>query len=208
MYGHKRFFQLTITAVLLAITGRAADTPEPTPSYAIYAEFARDANKLMKSGLNRRVFNVVEAQSGSGISLNPDGSFTLEPGTYHMTGMSIVTMQTTFAPATPRYNTNYPGYCALYPAALEKDSSLMKHLIGIGTPQTALDTTPSFFDVIYTAAQRVNLAVGHQSGADLHNEVYLSVYNVAGTTSDLHVFARIAIARLFDSQGPGRGGAK
>jgi hypothetical protein len=208
MYRQKRIVQLTITAILLAFSGLAADTPGPAPSYAIYAEFARDANKLMKSGLNRRVFNVVEAQSGSGITLNPDGSFTLEPGTYRMTGMSIVTMQTTFAPATPHYNTNYPGYCALYPAALETDSSRMKHLIGIGTPQTALDTTPSFFDVIYTTSQRANFAVGHQSGADLHNEVYLSVYSVAGTTSDLHVFARIAIAKLFDSPKPGRGGAK
>jgi len=177
-------------------------------SYAIFAEYAKDANKLMKSGLNRRVFNVAEAQRGSGIALNPDGSFTLEPGAYRMTGMSIVTMQTTFAPPATHYNTNYPGYCALYPAALEADSSLMKHLIGVGTPQTALDTTPSFFDVFYTATERVNLAVGHQSGADLHDEVYLSVYEVAGTKSDLHVFARIAITRLSDATGFGSGGAR
>jgi hypothetical protein len=199
---------LTIAAALLVLAATAADSPRHQPTYAIFAEYARDANKLMKGGLNRRVFNVTEAQAGSGIALNPDGSFTLDPGTYRMTGMSIVTMQTTFAPPMPLYNTNYPGYCALYPAALEKDSSLMQHLIGIGTPQTALDTTPSFFDVIYTAAQRVNLAVGHQSGADLHDEVYLSVYNVAGTTSDLHVFARITITRLFHSPEPGRGGAR
>src|SRR5690348_12314604 len=40
---------------------RAAERP---PSYAVYTEYAADTNKLMKNGLNRRVFNKAEAQAG------------------------------------------------------------------------------------------------------------------------------------------------
>jgi hypothetical protein len=166
-------------------------------SYAVYGEYARGSNKLMKNDLNRRVFNKVETQEGSDIQLNDDGSITLQPGTYHITGYSITTMQTTFAPPQPKHNSNYPGYALVYPAADETaGQSLLQHVIGIGSPQTALDGTPSMFDLFYTTKKKTEIAVGHQSGADLHNEVYLSVYEVAGTASDYHVFARIAITRL------------
>ena len=164
--------------------------------YAIYGEYARDANKLMQPNLNRRVFNQVETQAGSDIALNRDGSISLQPGTYRITGFSIVSMQTTFAPPKMKNNNNYPGYCLVYPKAYEADSSILKHVIAIGSPQTAFDAAPSVFDVIYTAATKTDIAVGHQSGADLHDEVYLSVYEVNGIKSDYHLFARIAITKL------------
>jgi hypothetical protein len=52
------------------------------------------------------------------------------------------------------------------------------------------------FDLFYTTAKKTDIAVGHQSGADLHNEVYLSIYEMNGTPSDYHVFARITITKL------------
>jgi hypothetical protein len=38
--------------------------------------------------------------------------------------------------------------------------------------------------------------VGHQSGDNLHDEVYLSIYEVAGTKSDYHAVARVAITKM------------
>jgi hypothetical protein len=173
-------------------------SPAPRPlSYAVYTEYARDANKLMKGGLNRRVFNKVESQSGSDITLNGDGSITLAPGTYRISGVSTVTMQTTFAPPRVTHDNNYPGYAMVYPVSAESAGmGILKQAIAIGTPNTASDLAPSVFDAIYTATARTDIAVGHQSGDDLHDEVYLSVYDVNGAKSDYHAVARIAITRM------------
>ncbi len=183
----------TVLALAMLLAARAAQ-----PSYAVYAEVARGSNQLMKPNLNRRVFNVTEAQAGDDIRLNADGSITLQPGTYRLSGFSLVTMQATFAPPAPRHDNNYPGYCLVYPAALEKEApnKLLPGAISVGSPATALDTCPSVFEAVYTAKTETTIAVGHQSGEDLHDEVYLSVYEVNGIPSDYHVFARIAITRL------------
>jgi hypothetical protein len=171
--------------------------PPGTPSFAIYAEYAKDFNKLMKGGLNRRVFNKVEAQAGHDIALNADGSIRLVCGTYRITGVSTVTMQTTMAPPVPKYNTNYPGYSMVYPASAENAGlGTLQVAIAIGTPTTALDLAPSVFDAIYATAVPIDIAVGHQAGDDLHDEVYLSVYDVGGTTSPYHAVARVAITRI------------
>lgn len=183
--------------IAAAVFGGSRLSASPSPSYAIYAEYAHGSNKLMKDGLNRRVFNKVEAQVGSDIALNSDGSITLEPGTYRISGFSITTMQTTFAPPEPKNDNNYPGYALVYPLADESDGeSALEHAIGIGSPQNALDTTPSLLDLVYTTKTKTKIAVGHQSGDDLNDEVYLSVYEVAGIPSDYHVFARISITKL------------
>lgn len=178
--------------VLALLTFRLA-MAEPG-SYAIYAEYARDGNKLMQNGLNRRLFNKVEAQRGTDIQLNSDGSITLQPGTYRITGFSMVSMQTTFAPAVLK-NNNYPGYSMVYPAELEGQRSVVSQAI-IGSPATSEGMSPSTFDAIYTTDKPVRLAVGHQAGDDLHGEVYLSVYDVEGAKSDFHLAARIAITKL------------
>jgi hypothetical protein len=163
-------------------------------SFAIYAEFAK-SNLLMKNGLNRRVFNTVEAQYGHDIHLEDDGSIMLHPGSYHITGFSIVTMQDTYAPAVPKHNNNYPGYCLLYKADYETNNPL-GHNICIGSPGAALDTTPSLFDLVFTCDQPTLICVGHQAGEELNNEVFLTVNEVQGTKSDFHVFARITISRF------------
>jgi hypothetical protein len=166
-------------------------------SYAIYAEYAREANKLLQPGLNRRVFNTVETQAGSAMGLRDDGAITLRPGTYRLSGFSITTMQVTFAPPEPQHGTTYPGYALVYRVAEEAlGESLVAAAIAVGSPQTALTTTPSLFDAIYITEQETVIAVGHQAGEDLHDEVCLSVYEVAGISSDFHVFARITITTM------------
>jgi hypothetical protein len=165
------------------------------PSYAIYAEYAKDSNIYMQNGLNRRKYNTTETQVGNDIKLEKDGSITLKPGTYHLTGFSVVTMQATMT--TPVNTMNYPGYGLIYPSAYEKDSALvLENRICVGSPGTALDTDPSLFEVVYTCDKEVNICVGHQSGKIYNNEVYLSVYKVGNDVSPYHLFSRIAITRL------------
>jgi hypothetical protein len=195
-----RLAAVIVVLPLLAVAAGCGSTEHAASkpaSYAIYGEYAKGSNKLMKPNLNRRVFNTVEAQSGSDVKLNGDGSIELQPGTYRLEGFSITTMQTTFAPPQPKHDSNYPGYALVYPAADETaGKSLLEHVIAIGSPQTALDGTPSLFDAVYTTKTKTSIAVGHQSGADLHDEVYLSVYSVNGTTSNYHVFARISVTKI------------
>jgi hypothetical protein len=182
-----------IVSLSLACTHREVQTP----SYAIYGEYARTENKLAKNGLNRRVFNKVEAQAGSDIALNADGCIALAPGTYRLSGFSMVSMQVTFAPPPITHDNNYPGYCLVYTKDTESaGQSMLSGAIGIGSPSTASDMAPSLFDAIHTFEQKTDVCVGHQAGEDLHDEVYLSVYDVAGMKSEYHAVARIAITKM------------
>lgn len=198
---NKFCFPVIIFIVFIGCIGcsqniKVTDNNKSEKSYAVYAEYARDSNKLMKNGLNRRIFNVTEAQSGTDIKLEKDGAITLQPGTYRIQGFSMVTMQSTFAPPVIKNNNNYPGYCLLYPKQYETDKTILEHQICIGTPGTAYDTAPSLVDVIYTCDKEVTICLGHQSGENLNNEVYISVYSVDGIPSMYHVFARLAITKL------------
>jgi hypothetical protein len=189
---------LVVSAMSVACArDAAAPAPPATPSYAIYAEFAEKENKLMKNGLNRRVFNKTEAQSGADIARNADGSITLEPGTYRITGVSTVTMQTTLAPPTFPHNNTYVGYAMIYPVSAENAGmGTLKQAIAISTPSAAAYFAPAVFDTVYTATEKVTIAVGHQAGNELNNEVYLSVYDVGGEKSEYHAVARVAITRI------------
>jgi hypothetical protein len=167
------------------------------PSAAIYAEYARDANKPMKNGLNRRVFNKREAQQGRDITLNSDGCFTLAPGTYRLTGFSAVTMQTTMGPPSYPNGMNYPGYCMVYPQSVERaaQNDVLKAAIAIGSGATSGEISPSLFDAIHEFTSRTNVCVGHQAG-ELKDPIYLSIYDVGGIKSDYHVMARVSITKL------------
>jgi len=196
-----KYFPLLFIFAVIIFAGcgtniKVSDNSNTQKSYAIYGEYARDSNLLMKPNLNRRVFNVTESQSGTDIKLNKDGSITLQPGTYRLQGFSMVTMQATFAPPAMKTNNNYPGYCLIYPKQYESDTTILKHQICIGSPGTAYDTAPSLLDAVYTCEKETTICVGHQSGSDLHNEVYLSVYTVDGIPSEYHVFARLAITKM------------
>jgi hypothetical protein len=165
-------------------------------SYAIYGEYAAGANKPMQNGLNRRVFNKIEAQSGPDIYLNPDGSITLQPGTYRLTGYSAVTMQTSMAP--PQVPNNYPGYCMVYPKDIENSGhEVVEKAIAIGSGATSEELTPSTFDAFYTCDKKTNICVGHQSGDDIAGKIWLSIYLPEGSTpSPFHLMARIAITKI------------
>ena len=172
--------------------------PPPEPSYAIYGEYAREKNVIMQDGLNRRVFNVKEAEAGPDIRLNSDGCITLEPGLYRLTGFSMVSMQTGFAPPEPKNDNNYPGYCLVYRKEDEKAGrDMLAKAIAIGTPATAQYMAPSTFDAVKRFDERTDICVGHQSGNKLNGEVWLSIYDVGGIEqSDYHVGARISITKL------------
>ncbi len=166
-------------------------------SFAIYGEYARKANKPMQDGLNRRVFNKVEAHAGPDIRLNDDGSITLRPGTYRMTGFSTVTMQTTMDPP-PIQGSNYPGYSLVYRQSDENaGEAILANAIAIGSPTTADALAPSLFDAVHTFDEVTDICVGHQAGEKLNGAVWLSIYEPAGgRPSDYHAVARIAITRL------------
>ena len=50
--------------------------------------------------------------------------------------------------------------------------------------------------IVTRATAPIAIAVGHQSGDELYDEVYLSVYEVEGVTSDYHAVARVTIVRM------------
>jgi hypothetical protein len=165
--------------------------PHAHTAYAIYAEFAK-SNLRMQNGLNRRIFNTTEVETGPNIRRDDTGVITLLPGTYRITGFSMVTMQTTFSP--PVVKSNYPGYCLVYDT--DQEANARDTHICVGTPATSSECNPSIFECVITCRQPRQISVGHQSGNDLLEPIYLTVYDVAGETSPYHVCARIAIYQM------------
>jgi hypothetical protein len=203
----KQLFSLIPVLSILFFAGCGNETNEQhhkAAAFAIYAEYAHDSNKLMQPNLNRRVFDSVEAQSGTDIQLIKQGKdagcVTLEKGTYRITGFSMVTMQDSLSPPHLDHNNTYPGYAVVYPLLYEDSAMtpLLRHAVGIGCLSIPYYSTSSLFDCVYTVKEKTTIAVGHQSGPDLHDEVYLSVYEVAGLATDYHVVARIAINKIGD----------
>ncbi len=79
-------------AALLA--GSTAANGQPVLDYAVFTELSPDT-KPMKPGWNRRVFTNTDVRKGSAIQCDlATGIVTLAPGTYHLSGMSIVTYHT------------------------------------------------------------------------------------------------------------------
>ena len=104
-------------------------------------------------------------------------------------------MQTTLAPPVVRRTTT-TRLRARHPSLRKTGQQVPGQAIAVGTPSTASDLAPSVFDAVYVVTSKMDIAVGHQAGHDLHDEVYLSVYEVHGEKSDYHAVARIAIMRL------------
>ncbi len=192
------FAYATIFMMFLSSCGDNNHTHNLANNYAVYAEFAVDSNIVMKNGLNRRIFNTVEAQEGQAINLEKDGSITLQKGVYHITGFSLVTMQDVMAaPVYPADSQNYPGYCLLYPTKYESSGEeVLKKNICIGSLGIALNSTPSLIDVYYKCAEKTSICLGHQVGNDLKDTIFLSVYDIDGVTSPYHVFARVVINKI------------
>ncbi len=192
------FVAIPVVMLLFAACGGDKQCREGKKSYAVYAEFAHDSNVVMKNGLNRRLFNTTEAQEGKDITLEKDGSITLQKGTYRITGFSLVSMQDEMAaPVYPTDSQNYPGYCMLYPKKYESNpAELLKNNICIGTLGIALNSTPSLVDAYYKCEETTSICLGHQVGDDLKDTIFFSVYEIDGIKSDYHVFARVAIEKI------------
>lgn len=206
MKKHLLAFLPVLTILLLAGCGGKEECADHKhkAAYAIYAEYAHDSNKLMQPDLNRRVFDSIEAQSGNEIQLIKEGKdagcIMVEKGTYRITGFSMVTMQDSLSPAHLDYNDTYPGYALVYPELYEDSAMtpILQHAVAVGCLSIPYYSTSSLFDCVYTFKEKTKIAVGHQSGHDLHNEVYLSVYEVNGLATDYHVVARVAITKIDD----------
>lgn len=165
------------------------------PSYAIFSEFAK-SNLRMQNGLNRRIFNTTEALRGTDIRLGEDGVVHLSPGTYRITGFSMVTMQVTMDP--PKVKSNYPGYCLVYD--LEEEADPRDKHISVGTPATSAECTPSQFEFVLQTDRPRRICLGHQSGNNLLEPIYLTLYEIGtetgSETSPYHLFAKMAIYKM------------
>lgn len=194
-----------VTSALLAgCNNTTPATRAPfTSSYAIYGEFSnsKDSNKLMKSGLNRRTFNVIERQEGDDIKLLKDGVVSLQQGTYHISGFSMVTMEVRMPDSFK--SVNYPGYAMIYHEQDEKIPypAIMPKLLGVGNVAGSDRYSPSNFDLVYTVTDKedsAQICVGHQSGNSFATPIYLSMYQTDGKdTSSYHVFARVSVRRMY-----------
>jgi hypothetical protein len=168
------------------------------PDQAIFAEYASESNKKMGDGLNRRVFNRIEvADSGRNVLLADDGSVVCNPGTYRITGFSSVTTQDELWPAPLKHATTYPGYCVVYKKADEDKEQLeiLPLALGVGSPTAAAYFAPSMFDLVAVFDEKTEICVGHQVGLT-HGDVYLSIYEIDGLTSEHRAVARVAITKL------------
>ena len=149
----------------------------------------------------QRIFTDTDARKGDGITCDfTTGVVTLAPGSYHVSGMSMVSyasvppeMTTIRAPASA-------GYCRLrvFDPLAAVDSANLKAIdngdrsvicIGsLGTPNLA----PSLFDGYYETDKTAQIVLEHQSGT-APQQIYLRVF--VGN-SKWHAFARMTVQKL------------
>ena len=174
----------------------------PRPEYAVFTEFS-PAKKALKSGWNTRVYTDTDVKQGDSIQCDFEtGLITLAPGSYHISGYSMVVydsggeppeMATIRAPAAGGYSR-----LRIHDPKRKADQSDMRSLgnadpsvIGIGSPSTP-NMTPSIFDAYFTTDKVVQILLEHQSGNN-PDHIYLRIYI---ENSKWHALARISIRRL------------
>ena len=158
--------------------------------YAIFSEFS-PTTKMMKPGMNTRVFNVVEAHSGRDIGLEMGtGVITLAPGTYHITGFSTVAYANDEGPEMVAIRSPANGgYCRLRKtsdSAEDPDAGIV-----FGSISNA-NVVPSIIEAYFTTVVEAKIWMEHQCGHDVSLVCLES--NAGGSAK--HVFARICIRRL------------
>lgn len=159
-------------------------------SYAVFAEHS-PTTKLMQPGMNTRVFNVVETQSGNDVQLDLEtGVITLAPGTYHITGFSSTAYATQEPPemVATRAPAN-GGYCRLRHAsdsAEDRDAGIV-----FGGISTA-NVVPSLIETYFATEVTAQIVLEHQCGSNVSDVCLQS--DAGGSTK--HVFARLCIRRL------------
>ena len=176
----------------------AQATKASGPDYAVFTEMSPES-KLLKAGWNTRIFTDTEARNGNAIRCDfATGIVTVAPGTYHISGLSIVTYNTDGEPpemATVRAPAS-AGYCRLRlvgPTPADPETIKNEHpsVKCIGSGATA-NMGASLFETYLTATAETKMLLEHQAGSN-PQQIYLRVYT---QNSKWHVQARISIRRL------------
>jgi len=171
-------------------------------SYAVFSEMSPES-KPLQPGWNRRLFTDTEARRGEDIRYDPaTGLITLAPGTYHLSGFSMVAYNTGGEPKemvtirTPAAG----GYCRLrffdpnIPEVVPGTRGIENsdpRVICVGSGCTA-NANPSLVETILTTEKPVQLLLEHQNGSD-PQQIFMRVY---AEKSRWHVFARLTIRKL------------
>jgi len=188
-------------AALLASTVSADG--QSALEFAVFTELSPDT-KPMKPGWNRRMFTNTDSRKGDSIQCDfATGTVTLAPGTYHLSGMSIVTYHTGKEPTettTIKAPAASAGYCRLRtvePGDKAEVTSLRgidngnPSVICVGSTSTA-NMVPSIFDTFFETARPARLVHEHQSG-DKPDQIYLRVF---AENSKWHALARLSVRRF------------
>jgi hypothetical protein len=196
--GRRRLLLGGTVAFGAAVTARSAAAQN---EYAVFTEFS-PADKLMAPGWNRRIFTDTDSRRGDGIKCDfATGVVSLAPGSYHLSGMSMVSyaasgepeMTTIRAPAAA-------GYCRLRvfdPLAVVDTTNLHaidngdRSIICIGSVSTP-NLAPSVFDGYYETDRTAQIVLEHQSGKT-PKQIYLRVFT---ENSKWHAFARINVRKI------------
>ncbi len=188
---------LLVYSVGIITLGGCGEVQSPEPakvlSHAVLAELGQE-NKLMDGGLNRRILNEALAERGDKIELHEDGSVSIQPGTYRISGISLITMQDGLTPI--QANEVYPGYCIVYDCRYSGREAL-SNAVAVGTMGVALYSSPSLFDTVVTFSAPTDICLGHQAGEEIEEDVYLTYIDgdPAGP-SDARIFAQMSIFEL------------
>lgn len=177
-----------------------AQNPRPA-EYAVFTEFS-PASKLMAPGWNRRVFTDTDSRKGTSIQCDfATGIVTLAPGSYRLTGFSMVSYASGSEPESTTIRAPASaGYCRLRvhnPAVAVDDANLRAianndpSVICLGSPGTP-NLSPSLFDAYYETDKTAQILLEHQSGTK-PQQIYLRVFV---ENSKWHAFARLNIQRL------------
>jgi hypothetical protein len=151
----------------------------------------------MEPGLNRRVLNTITAKAGNDILLREDGSFQVQPGTYRISGYSLIVHEA--AGGAESTGQPAPGYCLVYEKRYENDrAALTRNAVAIGTPSMATSMGPSLFDTIATFEEEITLCVGHQSGQNVTNLYLAYIDGDPQGPSATRRLAQVALVRLHD----------
>ena len=161
----------TLLTSLGALRHASAETAKAGgPDYAVFTEMSPES-KPLKAGWNTRVFTDTDARNGNAIRCDfATGIVTVAPGTYHISGLSIVTYNTGGEPpemATVRAPAS-AGYCRLrLVGAKPEDPENIKNehpsVKCIGSGATA-NMGPSLFETYLTATAETRMIAGASGG--------------------------------------------
>lgn len=187
----------TLVIALALATAAFADG-----SYAVFSEMSPES-KPLKAGWNRRMFTDTEARLGEDIQYDAQtGLITLAPGTYLLTGFSMVayntggepremvTIRTPAAGGYSRLRIFDPNTPEVVPGLRGIENSDPR-VICVGSGCSA-NVTPSLVETIFKTDKPVQILLEHQNGSDPQG-IFLRVFT---ENSKWHVFARLTIRKL------------